>query len=128
MNGDRPVTVAINPRLIEELKIRKETIEKETERKAKGGITCFSELAALELKSIRQSGDKIFKEILKIKKVPVKKIIERGVDREYVPYEIFKKLLILSSALNRKKDQKQIKLEITKIRGIKKNEIKFLWD
>lgn len=128
MNGDRPVTVAINPRLIEELKVRKETIENETERKAKGGITCFSELAALELKSIRQSGDKIFKEILKIKKVQIKKIIERGVEREYVPYEIFKKLFIFSSALNRKKDQKQIKLEITKIRGIKKNEIKFLWN
>ncbi len=126
-NQDRPIVAAIHPKLIDELKIRKELIEKETERKAKGGITCFSELAALELKSIRQSGDKIFKEILKIKNVPIQKFTKKGVEMEYVPYEIFKKLCILASSLNRKKDQKQLKLEITKIRGHKKNELKFFW-
>lgn len=126
-NQERPIVAAIHPKLIDELKIRKEIIEKETERKTKGGITCFSELAALELKSIRLSGEKIYKEILKIKNLPMQKLIKNGIEREYVPYEIFKKLLILASSLNRKKDQKQLKLEITKIRGLKKNEIKYVW-
>ena len=125
--NERPVVAAIHQRLIDELKERKDVIENETGRKAKGGITCFSELAALELNSIRKSGDQIFKEILKIRKLPVKKITERGVEREYIPYEVFKKLQILASSLNRKKEQKQIRVEITKIRGLKKNDIKYFW-
>ncbi len=127
-NNERPIVAAIHPTLINELKIRKEEIEKETGRKAKGGITCFSELAALELRSIRQSGNKIYNEILKIKCIPVKKIIKKnGVETEYVPYEFFKKIYILASALKHKKDEKQIKIEITKIKGLKKNEIKYFW-
>ncbi len=124
---DRPIAVAVSSRLVEELKIRKDTIEKETGRKAKGGITAFSELAALELKAVRMSGDKIVKEILKLKDVPVKKIIDKGVEREFVPYEIFKKIYIFSSALNHKKDQTPMRIEVTKLRGLKKNEIKCFW-
>jgi len=124
---DRPVVAAINKKLIDELKIRKDTIESETGRKAKGGITCFSELAALELMSIRQTGDKIFKEILKIKNIPVKKFTENGIEKEFVPYELFKKLLLLSSTLSRKKDQVTLKVEMIKIRGLKKNEVRYFW-
>ena len=124
---DRPVAVAVSPKLIEELKFRKDSIEGETGRKAKGGITAFSELAALELKSVRMSGEKIFSEILKLKNVPIKKILVNGVEREFVPYEIFKKIYIFSSALSHKKDQTPMRIEVTKLRGLKKNEIKCFW-
>ena len=124
---ERPVVAAIHPKLIEELKIRKETIEKETGRKAKGGVTCFSEMAALELRSIRYSGDKILTEILKFKDVPIQKLIINGREEEFVSREIFKKVFIFCSVLSRKKDQSPIKVEITKIRGLKKNEIKYFW-
>lgn len=124
---DKPIVVAIHPKLVNELKIRKEIIESETERKAKGGITCFSEMAAMELNSIRASGKKIYDEILKLKNIPVKKFTENGVEKDFVPYEIFKKIYIFSSILSRKKDQTPLRIEITKIRGLKKNEFKYFW-
>jgi len=127
---ERPVTVAVHPKLIDELKHRKESIEKETGRKAKGGLTTFSEMAAMELNSIREGGEKIMQEIFKtykIKDLPVKRFSNMGIEEEYVPYEIFKKLYILCSVLSRKKDQTPIRLEVTKIRGLNKNEIIYFW-
>lgn len=121
------ITVRVHPLLVEELKIRKETIERETERKAKGGLTIFSELAALELKGIRHSGSEIMRELLKLKDIPVKKFDDEGVEKDFVPYEIFKTLYRFASVLSRKKDQNSIRMEITKIRGLKKNEVKLFW-
>ena len=128
---ERPITVAVHPKLIEELKFRKEFIEKYTGRRAKGGLTTFSETAAMELKAIRESGNKIMSEIMKIMKIKdnyFKKISDMGIEREYVPFEIFKKMYILCSVLNRKKDHNLLKMEVTKIRGLDKNEIIHLWE
>lgn len=125
--SDNAKVVAVHPKLLEELKIRKDMVENETGRKAEGGITAFSEMAALELRSIRNSGSRIMSEILKLKSIPVKKFVINGVEREFVPYELFKRLIIMASVLNRKKDQPSLKIEITKIRGLKKNEIKYLY-
>lgn len=128
---ERPVTVAVHPRLIDELKIRKEYIEKCTGRKTRGGLTTFSETAAMELKSIRESGNKIMEEINKTfrnKDLVIKKITEMGVEREYVPFELFKKMYDLCSVLCRKKDINIIQLELTKMKGLKKNEIIALWN
>jgi len=119
--------VAVHPRLLEELKIRKEIIENEIGRKFEGGITCFSNLASIELWSIRQSGNKILKDILKLEKIPVSKFTVNGSETEFVPYWIFKNLYILLSVLKNKKDNNLIRAEITKLRGLKKNEIKYFW-
>jgi hypothetical protein len=127
---ERPITVAVHPRLIEELKFRKEFIERYTGRKTRGGLTTFSEAAAMELKSIRETGDKTMYEINKIfkqKDLLVKKFTENGVEREFVPFEIFKRLYDLSAVLCRKKDTDVMQLELNKIKGLKKNEILCLW-
>jgi hypothetical protein len=116
--------------MVEELKARKNMIESETGRKSKGGLTCFSELAAHELRLLRMSGEKIIAEIgneLKLKNIPVNKFIINGLEREYVPYEVYKKLFIFIEVLNKKKDQQQIKMEVIKLKGMKKNEITFIY-
>ncbi len=123
----RPITAAIHPRLVNELEIRKNQIESETGRPVEGGKTSFSEMAAMELWSLRQSGKRIMEEILKIKCPEVYKFQINGVETEFVPYWIFKKLFILSSTLSRRKDHNPIRVEIKKIKGLKKNEIKFFW-
>jgi len=102
-------------------------IEDETGRKTKGGLTCFSEMAAHELKCMRLTGEELLKEIIKTNHPPVKKFLVNGVETEFVPYEIFKKLYIFSTALKKKKDHKQIRVEVSKIRGLKKNEISYFW-
>jgi len=124
---ERPIVAAIHPSMIRELKLRKELIETETKRKARGGITCFSEMAAMELSFIRKSGEEIYNEITKLNKINIKKININGVSTPFVPYDIFKKLYIITSILKTKKDNKLIQMEITKIKGLKKNEIKYLW-
>lgn len=129
----RPITVAIHPNLKHELEIRKEIIEKELGRKTHGGITCFSEMAALELWALRQSGKKIMSEILKLSKNEesldkyIHKFKINGVEQPFIPFWIFKKIYIFSSVLNLKKDEKNIKMEVHKIRGLKKNDIKYWW-
>lgn len=126
MLEERPIVIAAHPNLIEEFKIRKKIIEDETSRKNRGGLTVISEMAAMELKMIRMSGDKIYNEILKIKSPIIKQFSEEP-NNCYVPYELYKKLYILSSTLYKKKDQQQINVEISKIKGLKKNEVKCFW-
>lgn len=123
----RPIVVAVHPSLIEELKLRKAAMEEVTLRKTKGGLTNYSEMAAMELRILRQTGDSLFMEICKLKKPPIKKITEFGIEREYVPYEIFKKLYICASALYKKKDKQQFRVEVAKIKGQQKNEIKYIY-
>lgn len=125
--------------MVEELEVRSKAINGEDngydiqlpnnvcERKIAGGANTISQLAAYELKLIRMSGDEIMNEICRFNKPPIKEIIEAGVSTKYVPYEIFKKVLIMSSTLRRKKDQSQIKLEVIKVKGMQKNAIRFLW-
>lgn len=123
----RPIIAAVHPNLINELKIRQEQLQEETGRPTKGGLTIFSQIAAEELRSMRLSGDALCKEIKTLSKInPVEMNIE-GDKRMFVPFERYKELFIYASALNKKKDQNQIRLEIQKIKGLKKNEVKFLW-
>lgn len=123
---EKPTTILVHPSLVEELKERQRIFFEETGRKNNGGLTTFSRLASLELRAMRLSGDELFKEI-KRKHKDIKKymIIEDGT--QYVPFELYKNLYIFASALSKKKDQKQIKVEIAKIKGIQKNEINILW-
>jgi len=120
---DRPVTVAVHPKLEYELKLRKAQTEEMTERPVKGGLTTYSKLAAFELEAIRKSGEKLKQEIYKMKEITIHKIENRN----YVDYDDFKKLYIFMSILNKKKDQQQINVDITKIRGLKKNEANIFW-
>ena len=128
--NERPKIVGVHQKLLDELKIRERIFEKETGRPTWGRRLIFSEMAAMELKAIRESGDKITKEILldfKDKELPIKKIEIGNELVEYVPYEIFKKLFNMVSILSRKKDQAIIQLDVTKIKGLKKNEIICFW-
>lgn len=52
-NNEEPVRVFIHPNLLEELKLRKEQIEKEQNYPIKGGLPVVSKIAAEELKMIR---------------------------------------------------------------------------
>lgn len=124
---DRAVIVAVHPKLENELKIRKQELESVTERPIKGGLTTYSKIAAFELEAIRKSGDEIVEEILKIQDIPVNKFSLDGVETEFVQYEYFKKLFIYLAILNKKKDQHQINVDLTKLKGLKKNDVKIYW-
>ena len=123
----RPVTIAVHPKLEHELKKRREELERVTSRPIKGGLTTYSEFAAFELEAIRKSGEKISKEILKLKTQDINNFEIRGTIRQFVPYEIFKKLFIFASILNKKKDQRQINVDLSKLKGLKKNDCKIYW-
>jgi len=69
--------------------------------------------------------DLLLKEILSLDKIPVNKFFVDGVELDFVRYEYFKKLYIYSSILKKKKDQQQINVDVSKIKGLKKNEIKY---
>lgn len=124
---ERPIVAAVSPDLIEELKFRQAILEDETGRKTRGGLTTFSKLAARELKAMRCSGEELMFQLIKNKNPPVRKFLVNGAELEFVPYELYKKLYILASALNKKKDQQQIHVEVSKIKGLKKNEVKMFW-
>jgi len=142
-NGqERAIVAAVHPNLIVELKLRRKIVEDLTNRKTKGGLTCLSQMASEELKAIRQSGEEILKEInfLKIKSegynYKFRRFINEGnevfvsleeVKTEFIPLDFFKRIYILASALHKKKDQKQLKIEVTKVKGLKKNEINYFW-
>lgn len=127
ISGERPIVAAVHPNLIMELKYRKEMIEKETQRPTKGGLTIFSKLAAEELRLSRETGDKLIRNIFSMKNINTYKFELNKEPIDFVKLDDFKKLYIYSTALSKRKDQQQIRLEIQKIKGLKKNEIKFLW-
>ena len=124
---ERPVTIAVHPKLEAELKKRREELESVTKRPVRGGLTTYSEFAAFELEGIRKSGEQINKEILKIKEPEIFDFEINGSSRQFVTYEFFKKLFIFASILNKKKDQQQINVDLSKIKGLKKNEFKIFW-
>lgn len=123
MFEERPVTLAVHTSMQDELKLRQMELFTETSRKNKGGITTISEIAALELKLIRQSSTAINKAALQLNS-NIHPVIIEGV--EYIPYHLYKKLFIYLSILNKRKDTNQIVLQIFKPRGCKKHEIKIL--
>lgn len=127
MERSRPVTIAVHSKLEYELKKRREELESITSRPIRGGLTTYSEFAAFELEAIRKSGYKINKEILKIKTPGIFEFEINGVNRQFVTYEHFKKLFIFASILSKKKDQKQINVDLSKIKGLKKNDCKIYW-
>lgn len=124
---DRPVTIAVHPKLEHELKERRKELEDVTNRPIRGGLTTYSEFAAFELEAIRKSGDEIHKDILKLNKPKVFDFEINGINRQFVPYEYFKKLFIFASVLNKKKDQQQINVDLSKLKGLKKNDVKIYW-
>lgn len=127
IENTRPfLTAQVHVNLINELKIRKQQIQDETTRPFSGGLPWVSQLAAEELRYMRMSGEELNK-ILNDLKIKIIQIEQQGEVRSFVSYEDFKKFFRVVTALNKKKDQNQIKLEIQKIKGLKKNEIKFLW-
>ena len=65
--------------------------------------------------------------ILKLRNTEVHDVIIDGMNRKMVPYEHFKKLFIFASILNKKRDQKQINVDITKLKGLKKNDVRIFY-
>ena len=124
---ERSVIVAIHPKLEFELKERKMELESITGKPIKGGLTTYSKIAAFELEAIRKSGDEIKKEILKLRNIAIYKFNLNGEETDFVPYDYFKKLFIYLSILNKKKDQQQINVDLTKLKGLKKNDVKVYW-
>lgn len=127
MEREHPVTIAVHSKLEYELKKRREDLESITNRPSRGGLTTYSKFAAFELEAIRKSGEKINKEILQNKKPKIYDFEINGILRQFVAYEDFKKLFILASILNKKKDQKQINVDLSKLKGLKKNEVEIYW-
>ena len=126
-NIDRPVVVSVHQSLIDELKIRQDYMRNITGKKTQGGLTTFSKLAAIELKSLRLTSNKLLKEIIKNQHPPIIKLPLNGSILPFVPYEFYKKLYIFSVALRNKKDTKQITLDVSKLKGLKKNNAKIYW-
>jgi hypothetical protein len=127
IEGTRPfLTAQVHINLINELKVRKQQIIDETDRPISGGLPLVSQLAAEELRYMRMSGEEL-NNLLKSLDVNIIQIEQFGEKRSFVCYEDFKKFFRIATALNKKKDQNQIRLEIQKIKGLKKNEVKFLW-
>jgi predicted transcriptional regulator len=124
---ERPVTVAVDPKLEIELKLRKQELENETGKPIRGGLTTYSKMAAQELECIRKSGEDIYKNILKLEQVPIHNITINGENKQVVEYDFFKKLFIFVKILNKKKDQRQIQIDVSKLKGMKKNEINIFW-
>ncbi len=124
---ERAVIVAIHPKLEAELKARKEELESVTGKPIKGGLTTYSKMAAFELEAIRKSGDELKKEILKLEDFPVQSFNVDGEEKDFIEYSYFKKLFIYLSILNKKKDQQQINVDLTKLKGLKKNNVKVYW-
>jgi hypothetical protein len=72
----RPVRCWVHQLLIDEFKLRKEILEKETGYKLSGGLPLVSKIAALELKKNREKNRKIFNiELSKIRGVKKNKVI-----------------------------------------------------
>ena len=124
---NRPVQILVHPKLEYELKRRREELEDVTNRAVKGGLTTYSEFAAFELAAIRKTGSEINKEILKVKTPKIFEFEINGTSRQFVTYENFKKLFIFASILNKKKDQRQINVDLSKLKGLKKNDCKIFW-
>jgi uncharacterized protein HemY len=125
MNGTTiPIKIRVHPMMAEELQVRKEELEKITGYKLQGGLPVISHIAALELKRVRSTGQKILEQINTHKK---ETRIFTFNNEQYVKLEDWNKLLTYLKSLSKKKDTEQIKLEIHKIKGIKKNEIVNIW-
>jgi hypothetical protein len=124
---DRPVAIAVHPKLEVELKMRKQELEEITGKPIKGGLTTYSQIAAFELESIRKSGEDINKNILNLKNTEIYRVTINNQTMDVVPYDYFKKLFILVSILNKKKDQKQINIDLSKLKGLKKNNAEIYW-
>jgi len=127
IDRERPVTIAVHPKLENELKERRKELESVTNRPIRGGLTTYSEFAAFELEGIRKTGDEINKEISKLDKPNIFEFEINGVKRQFVTYEHFKKLFIFASVLKKKKDQQQINVDLSKLKGLKKNDVKIYW-
>ena len=127
MQGERPVTIAVHRKLEFELKKRREELEGVTNRPIRGGLTTYSEFAAFELEAIRKSGEDLVREALKLEHPEIYNFDINGIRRQFVSYEHFKKLFILTSILNKKKDQKQINVDLSKLKGLKKNNVEIYW-
>lgn len=120
---ERPRVCAIHRDLEREFKIRKEEMEELTGNKIDGGLTTISQLVAHEIRLLRGSKEEIEKRIAEAKKISIKKFNEV----KYIEYQVYQKLLNLCSILSKKKDNRQIIIDISKIRGLKKNELEFFW-
>jgi hypothetical protein len=127
IDEERAVVIAVHPKMEYELKRRKEELEKITGKPIRGGLTTYSKFAAFELETIRKSGEEINREILKVGAPEIYEFDVEQEKRQFIAYEIFKKLFILTSILNKKKDHRQINVDLTKIKGLKKNDAKIYY-
>jgi hypothetical protein len=127
IDEERAVVIAVHPKMEYELKKRKEELEKITGKPIRGGLTTYSKFAAFELETIRKSGEEINREILKVGAPEIYEFDVEQEKRQFIAYEIFKKLFILTSILNKKKDHRQINVDLTKIKGLKKNDAKIYY-
>jgi hypothetical protein len=73
------------------------------------------------------NGEYLMKEIFNASNPPIYKVLIDGIEREVVAYEHFKKMFIFSTLLRKKKDQQQIRVEVQKIKGLKKNDVNCFW-
>lgn len=115
------VTVQIHQDLKEELDKRKEFLT--TNYIPNGGIRTASLLAAFELKLIRQSKEELKKEFLSLEKPKI-----FNFDCEpYVKMEDYIKLFNFAAIINKRKDKQQINVDFSKLKGMKKNDVKISW-
>jgi len=121
MEGNDRITVQIHPDLKYELDKRKEFLT--VRYRPDGGFRTASQLAAFELEMIRASQQELKKEL---KKLEDPKTIVQGAEA-FVNINDYIKLMKLASSINKRKDVKQINVDFSKIKGVKKSDVKFCW-
>ena len=120
MESDR-ITVQIHPNLKYELDRRKEFLT--VRYRPDGGFRTASQLAAFELQMIRVSQEDIKKQI---KKLENPNTIIQG-SETFVNINDYITLMKFAASLNKRKDNKQINIDFSKIKGVKKSDVKIRW-
>lgn len=122
---NRPIVVAVHPKLKLELDLRRDLLTHNYI--PKGGIKTASELAAAELESIRKSEEELKQDSLTFRNPKKFKFEIKGCEEIFVEMATYIKLFKFVATLNKKKDRKQINVDLSKIKGLKKNDCKIYW-
>lgn len=116
-----PITVQIHPNLKFELDKRKEMLT--LNHVPNAPFRTASLLAAFELETIRKSRKELERDFLNLKNP---NIFDFG-GSSFVKIEEYIKLFNFASSIHKKKDQKQINVDFSKIKGIRKNDVQIFW-
>lgn len=129
----RAVILAVHPLLANELRMLKHIMEKENNfLPPEGGYTTYSKILGEQIRQIRlgNKDPELRRMIFESKNYLKEPLMYKNFEDQIIPcipLGLFKKLYLMLLTLNSKKDQQKIRLEISKMKGIQKNDVKFIY-